>query len=122
MFLQLYWTDGERKSIEVAELNGTNRKVLFWSNFDNVKPRALAIHYHLGLMYWSDWGEIGRIEQAGMDGSDRLVAYLLAVVILLKLLFNFQKLNYKIFSGHPLKHHVQSLKNQPKLGNVVWSR
>lgn len=72
MFIvQLYWTDGDRKSIEVAELDGSNRKVLFWSNFDKVKPRALAIHYHLGLLYWSDWGETGRIEQAGMDGSNR---------------------------------------------------
>lgn len=71
---QLYWTDGERKSIEVAELDGTNRKVLFWSNFENVTPRALAVHYHLGLMYWSDWGETGRIELAGMDGSNRYMS------------------------------------------------
>ncbi|XP_054269003.1 low-density lipoprotein receptor-related protein 4 [Macrosteles quadrilineatus] len=68
---KVYWTDGERKTIEVSELDGSNRKVLFWSGFDNVKPRALVIHYHLGLMFWSDWGETGRIEQAGMDGTLR---------------------------------------------------
>lgn len=30
-FLQIYWTDGGRNSIEVAELDGKNRKVLVWT-------------------------------------------------------------------------------------------
>ena len=24
-------------------------------------------------MYWTDWGEVPKIERAGMDGSDRFV-------------------------------------------------
>lgn len=28
---QIYWTDGGRNSIEVAELDGSNRKVLVWT-------------------------------------------------------------------------------------------
>lgn len=66
---QMYWTDGERNSIEVAELDGSNRKVLIWSDLDN--PRAITLHYHLGLMFWSDWGKQAKIEVAHMDGSNR---------------------------------------------------
>lgn len=65
----MYWTDGERNSIEVAELDGRNRKVLVWSDLDN--PRAITLHYHHGLMFWSDWGKHAKIEVAHMDGSNR---------------------------------------------------
>lgn len=65
----MYWTDGERNSIEVAELDGSNRKLLIWTDLDN--PRAITLHYHLGLMFWSDWGKQAKIESAHMDGSNR---------------------------------------------------
>jgi hypothetical protein len=68
---QIYWTDAGRNSIEVAELDGRNRKVLVWTGLES--PRAIALHYHHGLMYWSDWGQNARIEQADMDGDNRLV-------------------------------------------------
>jgi len=68
---QIYWTDAGRNSIEVAELDGRNRKVLVWTGLES--PRAIALHYHHGLMYWSDWGKNARIEQANMDGNNRLV-------------------------------------------------
>jgi hypothetical protein len=68
---QIYWTDAGRNSIEVAELDGRNRKVLVWSGLES--PRAIALHYHHGLMYWSDWGKNARIEQSDMDGDNRLV-------------------------------------------------
>lgn len=66
---KIYWTDGERNSVEVAELDGRNRKVLFFKNLD--KPRAITLHYHKGLMYWSDWGAHPKIEVAFMDGTHR---------------------------------------------------
>lgn len=69
IFFQLYWTDAGMNSIEVSELDGSNRKVLVWSGLD--KPRAIAVHYAEGLMFWTDWGHSARIERAGMDGSDR---------------------------------------------------
>lgn len=65
----MYWTDAGRNSIEVAELDGTNRKVLIWSELDS--PRAITLHYHHGIMFWSDWGATPRIECAHMDGSNR---------------------------------------------------
>lgn len=38
---KLYWTDSETNRIEVAELDGTLRKVLFWQDLD--QPRAIAV-------------------------------------------------------------------------------
>ncbi|XP_062917915.1 low-density lipoprotein receptor-related protein 5-like isoform X1 [Mobula hypostoma] len=68
---KLYWTDSETNRIEVANLDGMYRKVLFWQDLD--QPRAIALDPQQGYMYWTDWGEIPRIERAGMDGSSRSV-------------------------------------------------
>ncbi|XP_029697135.1 low-density lipoprotein receptor-related protein 5 isoform X2 [Takifugu rubripes] len=68
---KLYWTDSETNRIEVSNLDGTSRKVLFWMDLD--QPRALALNPAQRYMYWTDWGEKPRIESAGMDGSNRKV-------------------------------------------------
>uniref|UniRef100_A0A8C9ZBD5 Low density lipoprotein receptor-related protein 5 n=1 Tax=Sander lucioperca TaxID=283035 RepID=A0A8C9ZBD5_SANLU len=68
---KLYWTDSETNRIEVANLDGTSRKVLFWMDLD--QPRAIALNPAQRYMYWTDWGEEPRIERAGMDGSNRKV-------------------------------------------------
>ncbi|KAG8563697.1 hypothetical protein GDO81_016176 [Engystomops pustulosus] len=68
---KLYWTDSETNRIEVANLNGTYRKVLFWQDLD--QPRAIALDPAHGYMYWTDWGETPRIERAGMDGYTRKI-------------------------------------------------
>ncbi|CAB3370017.1 Hypothetical predicted protein [Cloeon dipterum] len=64
---KMYWTDGETNRIEVIELNGLNRKVLFWDNID--QPRAIALAPKRGLMFWTDWGDVSIIERAGMNGN-----------------------------------------------------
>ena len=66
---QLYWTDTGLNSIEVCELDGKNRKVLIWSGLDN--PRAIAVYYTAGFLFWSDWGHNARIERSNMDGEER---------------------------------------------------
>lgn len=38
---KLYWTDSETKRIEVSNLDGSQRKVLFWEDLD--QPRAIAL-------------------------------------------------------------------------------
>lgn len=38
---KLYWTDSETNRIEVAELDGSMRKILFWQDLD--QPRAIAL-------------------------------------------------------------------------------
>ncbi|TRY82715.1 hypothetical protein DNTS_018776 [Danionella cerebrum] len=68
---KIYWSDSETNRIEVAELDGQHRKVLFWSDLD--QPRAIALDPERGRMFWTDWGEQPKIESAGMDGSQRSV-------------------------------------------------
>uniref|UniRef100_A0A4W3IHV1 Low-density lipoprotein receptor-related protein n=1 Tax=Callorhinchus milii TaxID=7868 RepID=A0A4W3IHV1_CALMI len=68
---KLYWTDSETNRIEVANLDGSLRKVLFWQDLD--QPRAITLDPARGYMYWTDWGEVPKIERAGMDGTTRSV-------------------------------------------------
>ncbi|KAK4886602.1 hypothetical protein RN001_002873 [Aquatica leii] len=64
---KLYWTDSETNRIEVATSSGEYRKVLFWTDID--QPRAIALVPMKGLMFWTDWGEVPKIERAGMNGD-----------------------------------------------------
>uniref|UniRef100_A0A1B6BXD2 EGF-like domain-containing protein n=1 Tax=Clastoptera arizonana TaxID=38151 RepID=A0A1B6BXD2_9HEMI len=64
---KLYWTDGETNRIEVATLDGKHRKVLFWDDID--QPRAIAVVPMDSLLFWTDWGEVPKIERAGMNGD-----------------------------------------------------
>ncbi|KAL9955609.1 hypothetical protein ACROYT_G036957 [Oculina patagonica] len=71
---KLYWTDGEDSDwetniIEVANFDGSYRKVLFWKDLG--LPRAIAVDPLKGFMFWTDWGEQPKIERAEMDGSNR---------------------------------------------------
>ncbi|XP_068671662.1 low-density lipoprotein receptor-related protein 6-like [Montipora foliosa] len=71
---KLYWTDrgdsdGLTSRIEVANLDGTNRKVLVWKKLG--LPRAIAVDPLNGFMFWTDWGKEPKIERAEMDASNR---------------------------------------------------
>ncbi|XP_076800304.1 low-density lipoprotein receptor-related protein 4-like isoform X2 [Clavelina lepadiformis] len=68
---KLYWTDDGRNMISVSTLDGHFQRVLINEKLD--APRAIALHYKKGYMYWTDWGTTPKIEAAGMDGSDRSV-------------------------------------------------
>lgn len=46
---KLYWTDSETNRIEVAELDGSLRKVLFWQELD--QPRAIALDPERGWVW-----------------------------------------------------------------------
>ena len=46
---KLYWTDAETNRIEVSELDGSNRKVLYWQRHD--QPRAIALDPYHGYVY-----------------------------------------------------------------------
>ncbi|XP_018026122.2 low-density lipoprotein receptor-related protein 4 [Hyalella azteca] len=68
---KLYWTDESRHSLEVSELNGTRRRVLFT---DLGNPRGIVTHFPTGALFWSDWNEQNpRIEKSYMDGQNRTV-------------------------------------------------
>lgn len=47
------------------------RKTVINESLD--EPRAIAVHPALGIMFWTDWGEIGKIEKSFLDGSGREV-------------------------------------------------
>ncbi|PNF27659.1 hypothetical protein B7P43_G15338 [Cryptotermes secundus] len=64
---KLYWTDDETNRIEVATINGEHRKVLFWEDID--QPRAITLVPMKSIMFWTDWGEVPKIERAGMNGD-----------------------------------------------------
>lgn len=70
---QMYWTDLKRQSVEVSELDGSNRRVLFT---DLHKPRGIVTHYPSGKLFWADWGLPG-IEVSDMDGNGRWVDQLI---------------------------------------------
>jgi len=43
---KLYWADSGTKRIELSDLDGRMRKVLFWNDLD--QPRAMALHPERG--------------------------------------------------------------------------
>lgn len=43
---KIYWTDTGINRIEVANLDGSMRKVLVWQNLDS--PRAIALYHEMG--------------------------------------------------------------------------
>lgn len=64
---KLYWTDGEKNRIEVTSIDFGYRKVLFWT--DIYLPRAIALAPMKSLLFWTDWGEVPKIERAAMNGD-----------------------------------------------------
>ena len=50
---KLYWTDSETNRIEVSNLDGSHRKVLFWENID--QPRAIALDPLEGWVFYLWW-------------------------------------------------------------------
>lgn len=69
----LYWTEGESNTIEVTNASGAHRKVLYWGEID--QPRAIVLVPMKSLLFWTDWGEVPKIERASMNGnqSSRIV-------------------------------------------------
>ncbi|XP_048586390.1 uncharacterized protein LOC5504315 isoform X1 [Nematostella vectensis] len=68
----IYWTDTGLDVIEVAGMNGSNRRVLISNALDD--PRAILVDPPNGKLYWADWTRRRpRIEVANMDGSNRRV-------------------------------------------------
>lgn len=56
--------------MEVCELDGRNREILVWQDLE--APRGIAVDYKQGILFWTDWGTIPKIERAFMDGERRI--------------------------------------------------
>ncbi|EDL01537.1 nidogen-2 precursor [Mus musculus] len=68
----MYWTDSGLDKIERAELDGSERKVLFHT--DLVNPRAITVDPIRGNLYWTDWNrEAPKIETSSLDGENRRI-------------------------------------------------
>ena len=65
---KIYWLDRNSKQLDVAELNGTNRRTL--RNKGISDPRAIAVHPGIGYLFFTDWQLHAYIGRLGMDGSD----------------------------------------------------
>uniref|UniRef100_A0A8C7E4E1 Low-density lipoprotein receptor-related protein 6 n=1 Tax=Naja naja TaxID=35670 RepID=A0A8C7E4E1_NAJNA len=72
---KLYWTDSETNRIEVSNLDGSLRKVLFWQELD--QPRAIALDPWPCLvingeeeLYWAD-AKLNFIHRSNLDGTHR---------------------------------------------------
>ncbi|XP_066593822.1 low-density lipoprotein receptor-related protein 6 isoform X2 [Prorops nasuta] len=66
---KIYWTDGEKNRIEVISIDGLYRKVLFWT--DIYQPRAIALVPMRSYLFWTDWGDVPKIERASMNGDPK---------------------------------------------------
>ena len=66
----IYFTDAEKRTVEVASLDGKFRKVLIDTDLKN--PRGIAVNPRDGFIFWCDWyRKAPRIERANMDGTQR---------------------------------------------------
>ncbi|XP_022256577.1 low-density lipoprotein receptor-like [Limulus polyphemus] len=69
IYNHIYWTDTQKNTIEVADMQGNLRKALIVEGLD--EPRAIVVNPVDGWMFWTDWGNPAKIERAGLDGSHR---------------------------------------------------
>ncbi|XP_067377452.1 very low-density lipoprotein receptor [Channa argus] len=70
----LYWIDGVNSQIVAIRLATTTVKSIDYSiilDEDLDQPRSLALLPQKGLMFWTEIGNVVKIERAGMDGSER---------------------------------------------------
>ena len=67
----LYWTDNMLDVIEMADIEGRHRYVVISGNMD--RPHAIALDSAAGLLFWTDIGQMPKLERSGLDGSDRNV-------------------------------------------------
>ncbi|XP_029018451.1 very low-density lipoprotein receptor [Betta splendens] len=70
----LYWIDGVNSQIVATRLATNTVKSLEHSAIldeDLDQPRSLALLPQKGLMFWTEIGNVVKIERAGMDGSER---------------------------------------------------
>ncbi|KAK7142627.1 hypothetical protein R3I94_012093 [Phoxinus phoxinus] len=69
---RLFWVDSTPDKIETANLDGSDRRVLFEK--DLVNPRAIIVDSPTGTLYWTDWNrEAPKIESSSVDGQNRRI-------------------------------------------------
>ncbi|XP_022224795.1 low-density lipoprotein receptor-related protein 4 isoform X1 [Drosophila obscura] len=67
----LYWSDTDRKLIEVARIDGSCRKRIIEDDLGD--PRSLIVHPKKAFLFWTDWSSPAKIERSYLDGTNRTV-------------------------------------------------
>ncbi|XP_071954440.1 low-density lipoprotein receptor-related protein 5-like [Antedon mediterranea] len=70
MHRKLCWTDSGKVWVACSSLSGDRMNVIAGNGI--VKPRGIAIHPALNLVYWTDWGTRPKIEVAQLFDHDRV--------------------------------------------------
>lgn len=65
----VYWSDADRKNIEVSRLDGSSRKELISTELND--PKSLIVYPKKGYLFWGDWGYPQSIGRCLLDGSNR---------------------------------------------------
>jgi len=66
---KLFYTDAGRDVIVSMNLDGTGEHVVVTGNLD--QPRDIVLDTQNSVMYWTDWGQMPKIEKANYDGTNR---------------------------------------------------
>ncbi|XP_046738745.1 nidogen isoform X3 [Diprion similis] len=67
-----FWTDSNKGTLEVANLDTKKRKILISEGL--VNPRGIAAHPYRGKIFWSDWNRASpKLEWANEDGTGRVI-------------------------------------------------
>ncbi|KAI8790085.1 low-density lipoprotein receptor-related protein 6, partial [Biomphalaria glabrata] len=66
----IYWTDAGKKTLEIANYNGSGRRILISSGL--VNPRGIVVDPVSEYVFWADQST-RKIERSSLDGVDRKV-------------------------------------------------
>ncbi|XP_076454328.1 uncharacterized protein LOC143289237 isoform X2 [Babylonia areolata] len=65
----IFYTDTGRDLIAMLTMSTFAHRTIISTSLD--KPRAIVLNTADGVMFWTDWGAVPKIERANYDGSDR---------------------------------------------------
>ncbi|KAL3858988.1 hypothetical protein ACJMK2_009232, partial [Sinanodonta woodiana] len=66
----IYWTDSQRKTVEIANYDGSGRRILV--STDLQQPQAVIVDPLFGFIFWFDQ-KLNKIERSLLDGSHRRI-------------------------------------------------
>ncbi|KAK3580303.1 hypothetical protein CHS0354_003537 [Potamilus streckersoni] len=66
----IYWTDSQRKTVEIANYDGSGRRILV--STDLQQPQAVIVDPVFGFIFWYDQ-KLNKIERSLLDGSHRRI-------------------------------------------------
>ncbi|XP_022110413.1 uncharacterized protein LOC110989982 isoform X2 [Acanthaster planci] len=67
----MYWTDDDLRHVARAPMDGNGTTEIILERLDH--PRAIIVDHDNGHIYWTDWGQIAKVERADLNGENRTV-------------------------------------------------